>query len=179
LFSKNRRLNLVTQLSLLFVLATILPSKTFTVQANPSNQTLIGNADNSSDNRTSNNQNASNEARKLNAAESKLDPLQLDGDSASSEHLSNPQIVEKELTTLTPDEIKKYPLASVAQGELVIVLKNISVPTLEKTFENIPASDLIQIFDKIPQDKSQEIIDRLPQDKSQKVLDRMTSESLK
>jgi Mg/Co/Ni transporter MgtE len=149
-----------------------------TLQAKASNQTLK-NADTRAQNITSKNLNSPNESRKLNYGLSKLSPQELGPIVLGLGSLTNPQIVEKVLTTLAPDEIKKYPLTSLPQDELVTVLENISIQTLEKTLDNIPTSDLMQIFSKLPQDKSQEILDRLPQEKSQEILDRLTSQSLK
>jgi MgtE intracellular N domain len=173
--SKDVKLKLVAELSLLIVVTTMFPSKVLALQTNTNQTLIIKNTTNTLGNRT--NISGDAEIRKPNAIGSKIEPSDLPH--ASKKDLTNTQIVQKELSTMSPDEIKTYPLKDVPSDELVIVLNGLSVQNLEKVLENIPAADLGQIFNKVPQDKREEILNKLPQDKRQETLDRLTGELFK
>jgi hypothetical protein len=105
---------------------------------------------------------------------SKMDPSDLPTDNTTT--FSNPQMVIKILSLMTPDKIQKFPLKDLPTDELLIVLNGLTIKDLFKTLDNIPAADLAEIFNELPQDKSQGILNRLPPDESQEILDRITGE---
>jgi Mg/Co/Ni transporter MgtE len=108
---------------------------------------------------------------------SKLEPSDISNGNTSA--ALKPQMVIKLISSMSSDDISRFPLKDVPKDELLIVLNGLSIQDLFKALENIPAADLADIFNKLPQDKSQAILNRLPSGQSQEILDRLTGELTK
>jgi hypothetical protein len=158
---------------------TIQPSiKIFALQRTVTNNQTLKNTTHTVDNMTANINNSSQFRRSDNVG-SKIEPSDISNGNTSTAALSNPQMVIKLLSSMSSDDISKFPLKDIPKDELLIVLNGLSVQDLFKTLENIPAADLADIFNKLPQDKSQAILNRLPSDQSQEILDRLTGQLTK
>ena len=83
-------------------------------------------------NTTNDNTSTPIESRRSNIGETKLEPLDLSTEITSKKRLTNREIVEKELSALTPDQIKTYPLKDIPAEELIIILNNLSVRIWKK-----------------------------------------------
>ena len=115
--------------------------------------------------------------RRSDNIETRMDPSDLTPPHLSEGNIStapsNPQMVINLLSSITPDDISRFPLKDIPTDEVLIVLNDLSVQDLFKILENIPGADLADIFSKLSQDKSQEILNRLPSYQSQEILDRL------
>jgi Mg/Co/Ni transporter MgtE len=123
------------------------------------------------------NQNISNTTNTINnnrtqtiaePAPSKIEPMDL------NPHNLTADMVKKDLSRLTPDEIAKYHLKDLSSENLGIILGTLPISDLEKTLNNIKADDLREILNKLPQDKVDQILTRLPQDKVDQILSRIS-----
>jgi hypothetical protein len=150
-------------------------AKIFVLQpANAADNQTLKNATHIVDNVTDNIDNTTQFRRSDNVG-SKIEPSELEPLHISNGSASNPRMLINLLSSMSPDDISKFPLKDIASDELLIVLNGLSVQDLFKTLENIPAADLTEIFNKLPQDKSQGILNRLLPDQSQEILDRLTA----
>jgi len=117
--------------------------------------------------------------RRTDNVDSKIEPSQLEPSHISNGAASNPRMLINLLSSMSSDDISKFPFKEIPINELLIVLNGLSVQNLFKTLDNIPADDLSTTFNKLSQDKSQSILNRLPPDQSQEILDRLTGELTK
>ena len=160
------------------VYAALEPIKIFALQQTITNNQTLKNTTAMVDNMTDN-VNNSVQFRRFDNGGSRLEPSDISNGNTSNAALSNPQMVINLLSSMSPDDVSKFPLKDIPADELLIVLNSLSVQDLFKTLDNIPAADLADIFNKLQQDKSQEILIRLPSDQSQEILDRLTGQLTK
>ena len=66
--------------------------------------------------------------------DSRLEPSEISNENTTT--LSNPQMVIKLLSSMTPDDISRFPLKDIPTDEVLIVLNDLSVQDLFKTLEN-------------------------------------------
>jgi hypothetical protein len=158
---------------LIIAVYTIQPSiQPFALQGIITNNHIIKNSTNITDNTTAN-VNDTVQIRRSDDIDSKLNPSDMAPFLLGG--ITNSQQIINLLSSMTSDDISKFPLKDIPADELVIVLEGLSVPNLFKTLDNIPADNLADIFNKIPQDKSQKILNKLPSDQSEEILNRLTS----
>jgi hypothetical protein len=173
------KINLVIIMVISLTVTILIPDRVLGLQGSFANQPLTKKTINSTDNMTRNNLAPTTGLRKSNTIDSRIEPSDLFDQNTSNGHLTNPQLVEKELTNLSEDQIKEYPLRNVPIDELVIVLNNLSVQDLEKTLLNIPAEDLQEIFGKLSDDKLQSILNKVPIETRSDILNRITGQLFK
>ena len=86
-----------------------------------------------------------------------------------------PRDIARELSTLSPIEIRQYPITDLSAEDIKLVLRLLTPPNLAKVLLNIPQQDVVEIRNMISPDEFSIALNRLPETDRLQIQSRFSS----